>query len=96
MEAWSLPEASAADLQEIRELVVFSAKESIFKALYPLCGRWFGFKAVELQVDSLDSLTAVLQQSLSDRLLSGSEVTIRVGSMNGCLATLVGIEPNTF
>jgi len=31
--------------------LLFSAKESIYKAWYPLCGRWLGFEDVRLEID---------------------------------------------
>jgi 4'-phosphopantetheinyl transferase EntD len=31
--------------------LLFSAKESIYKAWYPLCGRWLGFEDVRLTLD---------------------------------------------
>ena len=31
--------------------LLFSAKESIYKAWYPLCGRWLGFDDVRLEID---------------------------------------------
>lgn len=42
---WVAPEA---DLQE-RLMMVFSAKEAAFKALYPLCGRFIDYKEVRLR-----------------------------------------------
>lgn len=36
---------------ELPERLIFSAKESLYKCLYPLVKRFFGFHAVELDID---------------------------------------------
>ena len=42
------------------DAVLFSAKEAIFKAIYPLARRWLGFGDAELMVDSSGGFTARL------------------------------------
>lgn len=34
--------------EKIRTLMIFSLKEAIYKALYPICKKFFGFKSVEI------------------------------------------------
>lgn len=46
-----------------RLVAVFSAKEAIFKAIYPRFRRWFGFEAVSLR-PRLGGFDAVVQQPL--------------------------------
>jgi 4'-phosphopantetheinyl transferase EntD len=42
------------------DAVLFSAKEAIFKAWYPLAGRWLGFGDAELRIDGSGAFTARL------------------------------------
>lgn len=49
-----LPHPEEAGLNPIAERAGFSAKESLFKALFPLVGRYFGFSAARVWPD-LDS-----------------------------------------
>lgn len=59
-------------------LSLFSAKESIYKAYYPICGRYFGFQAVSLQLShDKTSFTGVLREELHPELLPARK-TIRV------------------
>ncbi len=77
---------SEPKLAELRAMILFSTKESIYKALYPLCQRYFGFHAVELcdskgsgpsghspsgQRLSENRLTAELTCELSSELIKG-------------------------
>ena len=43
--------SGAADLQVHWDRVLFSAKESIYKAWFPLTGRWLGFEEASLSID---------------------------------------------
>lgn len=43
--------AALADPAVHWDRLLFSAKESIYKAWYPLCGRWLGFEDVRLEID---------------------------------------------
>jgi 4'-phosphopantetheinyl transferase EntD len=40
--------------------LLFSAKESVYKAWYPLTGRWLGFEEAELTIDPAATFTARL------------------------------------
>lgn len=40
-------------LEDLPKRIIFSAKESLFKCMYPLLGRYFGFRDVELSLDPL-------------------------------------------
>ena len=46
-----LPNAAEQGLSPLEERAVFSAKESLFKALFPLVGTYFGFEAAVVRVD---------------------------------------------
>lgn len=46
---WALLES----LGDLPQRIIFSAKESIFKCMYPLLGRYFGFRDVELSLDPI-------------------------------------------
>ena len=50
------------------DVVLFSAKEAIFKAWYPLTRRWLGFGDAEVRIDSSGAFTARL-------LVPGPEVS---------------------
>ncbi|MDW3847102.1 4'-phosphopantetheinyl transferase superfamily protein [Micromonospora sp. BRA006-A] len=49
---------SAADPATHWDRLLFSAKESVYKAWYPLTGRWLGFEEAELTVDPDGRFTA--------------------------------------
>jgi 4'-phosphopantetheinyl transferase EntD len=59
---------------EVGLTLIFSAKESLFKALYPTVHRYFDF--IDAEVATLDlhaaSLTLCLNTSLSERHLRGT------------------------
>lgn len=61
---------------EHRMLWMFSAKESIFKALYPDVRRFFGFHAVELRLSAPGSFQAVLLEDLSPEYTEGYEFQV--------------------
>ncbi|AIY42533.1 4'-phosphopantetheinyl transferase entD [Collimonas arenae] len=70
--------------------LVFSAKESLFKALYPFVGRYFDF--LDAEVCELDqkqsSLMLRLASSLSPQCVKGSEYCIRYRYSMNNVATL--------
>lgn len=70
--------------------LVFSAKESLFKALYPFVGRYFDFLDVEVcELDQAQgSLMLRLLSSLSPQCVKGSEYCIRYRYSNNNIATL--------
>ena len=59
--------------------VVFSAKEALFKALYPVVGRYFDFLDVEISAINVSKceLEMRLLIDLSPQLLRGYTVTVR-------------------
>jgi 4'-phosphopantetheinyl transferase EntD len=67
--------AERAGLSALHALVLFSAKESIYKALYPEVGRWFGFEAAIVSVRHDAAWTATLPTDLSPSWRAGSTVT---------------------
>ena len=58
--------------------LLFSAKESVYKAWFPLTGRWLGFEDAVLAVDPFEGTFSVRLlvpgPSLSDRQLTGFSV----------------------
>lgn len=73
--------------------VLFSAKESIYKAWFPVARRWLGFEDVALQIDAqAESFVAALLVSgpaLDGRALSQLAGRFRVA--NGLALTFAGI-----
>lgn len=72
-------ELAWAQLEEpgVRLLQLFSAKEAIFKALYPLAGIYLGFKDAELRwVGGALSFTARLRRDAADGFPAGTELTV--------------------
>lgn len=72
-----------------RLLALFSAKESIFKALYPRFQQWFGFDAVRLRPTSTGFDALVLQPL--DRPV-GSIVPVGVRWMDDAVLTWVSLR----
>lgn len=56
--------------------LAFSLKESIFKALYPLVGEYFGFEAAQIVKISGGSADVVLTQTLSKHCKAGLNITV--------------------
>lgn len=48
------------DSKRKRGVVLFSAKEALFKCLYPLARRWFGFLDAELRIDEASATVEIL------------------------------------
>ncbi|CCQ11182.1 siderophore biosynthesis protein, putative [Pseudoalteromonas luteoviolacea B = ATCC 29581] len=67
--------------------LVFSAKESIFKALYPSVGRFFGFEAAALELFSDKDLRFRITQPLSEKVPKGTLITIHYQLFDGWLLT---------
>lgn len=65
--------------------IVFSAKESFFKACYPEVGRYFDFDAVDVTlVDPRRQLVELtLHETLSPRLLAGLVCQVNFRFFNG-------------
>jgi enterobactin synthetase component D len=70
--------------------LVFSAKESLFKALYPFVGRYFDFLDVEVcELDEAQgSLMLRLLSSLSPQCVKGSEYCIHYRYSSNNISTL--------
>ena len=77
--------------------IVFSAKESIFKALYPAVGRLFDFKAAQLKIINTRSCFLVLKltEHLSDRLLLGYKIVVRFAVLSDHVLTRTELLANT-
>ncbi|GHC65352.1 4'-phosphopantetheinyl transferase family protein [Neogemmobacter tilapiae] len=85
----------AGDLAKLRaralpdvETLIFSAKESFFKAAFPLVGRVFGFDALELaEPPQTDHLAFVLTQNLAPALRQGQRVRVRYVRLENAVVT---------
>jgi len=76
--------------------LIFSAKESIFKALYPSVGEYFGFEACELIGLDLakQSLCFRLTQDLSSYWQTGSILNVSYLSMDDMLEASLSSNPD--
>lgn len=62
---------------QLRTAMLFSAKESVYKALYPRCQKFFDFHAVELTwTPQLAGFRGVLLSELSDEFRPGSRFEV--------------------
>ena len=70
---------------------VFSAKESLYKSLFPLVNTFFDCKeAVVVDIDDdNNAITLELVTTLSNLYLSGQQFTARLGEISGCVFTTV-------
>lgn len=80
-----------ADLRRL--LAVFSAKESIYKALYPRHGRYFGFGAVTLAPTDA-GFDATLNEALGPGYPAGARVPIGVRWYGEQVLTAVWLPPD--
>jgi 4'-phosphopantetheinyl transferase EntD len=82
-----------ADMGVHWDRVVFSAKESVYKAWFPVTRRWLGFEDVVLQINpQAGSFNAVLL--VSDPVVNGcalSQLSGRFRVANGLVMTFAGI-----
>ena len=71
--------------------LAFSAKESLFKALYPMVGRYFDFRAAELRHVSRDhgEFELVLRENLNHHLVAGALYPGHVVIERECVFTSV-------
>lgn len=87
VEACGLPVACALRL-------IFSAKESLFKALYPHVGTYFDF--LDASVEAIDrqrqQLTLRLLRSLAPEAAEGSRFCCRYGTWAGQILTLLAYQ----
>ncbi|TIV61366.1 4'-phosphopantetheinyl transferase superfamily protein [Mesorhizobium sp.] len=74
--------------------LVFSAKETLFKALYPVAGRLFGFECAELRmVPRNGQLRLHLIQTIGPELLAGQHYDIRFSIAAGHVLTWLAVTP---
>ena len=76
--------------------LLFSAKESVYKAWYPLTGRWLGFEDARLTIDPMGSFAAAL---LIDGTRTDGELPLvalrgRFIVAHGLIATAVTVPSN--
>lgn len=71
--------------------IVFSAKESLFKALYPYVKAYFGFEAAEIisMKKGCAEIILKLTKNLSPRLQSGSTYRCHLSEDNHSVTTLI-------
>jgi 4'-phosphopantetheinyl transferase EntD len=72
--------------------LLFSAKESVYKAWYPLTGRWLDFLAAEVTIEPAGAFTAALR--VPGPVVDGAAVTAFAGrwvARRGLLATAVAV-----
>lgn len=84
--------AAAADLSLAEGLtLVFSAKESLFKALYPRVGRYFDFLDASWSAMGAQSINLSLKTRLTAELPAGWHCTLRWQQLPGGLLTLLAL-----
>jgi len=90
-----LAELSAATPAIHWDRLLFSAKESVYKAWFPLAGRWLGFEDAELEIDARG-------RSFEARLLVPGPLVAGVGLggfagrwlvRDGLVLTAIALEP---
>jgi len=69
--------------------ILFSAKESVYKAWFPLTGRWLDFTEATVDVDSSGRFTATLL--ISDPRMGTDRLTGRWIVADGLLATAIAL-----
>ena len=85
-------------------IAIFSAKESLFKALYPGVGRWFGFQAARFTSAQSPSeadapyterfaLTLALTDSLADHCPADAQYRLEVATTDELIVTALAIPP---
>ena len=83
-------------------MAIFSAKESLFKALYPSVGRWFGFQAARvIDASALDeavdpftarfALTLELVEDLALHCQSGSHYRLTAAMTDDAIVTAMSV-----
>lgn len=74
-----------------RTTLLFSAKESIFKAIFPLYQRMFWFRDAELEWREPHSFTAKLNFKLEDFSIDETRLIVHVWRSNGYCLSLIAI-----
>lgn len=73
--------ADGGVLQTQRALIIFSAKESIYKALNPIVKEWFGFSVAEISPEADGTLSARVRPSkINPKLQYSLKVLVSAGS----------------
>ncbi|MGY3942851.1 4'-phosphopantetheinyl transferase family protein [Aeromonas tecta] len=84
--------ATAADLSVAEGLtLVFSAKESLFKSLYPRVGRYFDFLDARWSAMGAETLSLSLKTALAPDLPAGWHCTLHWQRLPGGLLTLLAL-----
>ena len=74
-------------------MMVFAAKEALFKALYPLERVWFGFQAASLRWDDgAGRFTAALKEPVAAAWPAGATLPIRC-EVHGELVVAAAVVP---
>jgi 4'-phosphopantetheinyl transferase EntD len=92
-----LAELSAAAPETHWDRLLFSAKESIYKAWYPLTGRWLGFEDAHLSIDPAAGTFTGHPHVPGDRRDGGPALTALHGAYrvaNGLVVTAVTVPPS--
>jgi enterobactin synthetase component D len=77
-----------------RTIVLFSAKEALFKALYPICGRYIGFKEVSLSaLPHAMAFKAALKFDADPEFRRGGGLTVGYRTQPGYVLAFVALPP---
>lgn len=76
---------------DIALLIAFSAKESLYKALYPKVGLFFSFDAASIcQINPyIKTVTLELRQTLSSDYIEGKKITCRYTMLDEGVVTII-------
>jgi 4'-phosphopantetheinyl transferase EntD len=75
--------------------LLFSMKESVYKAWFPLTGRWLGFEEASVTVDP-EAATFIARLQVAGPVLGGRELTEfsgRYGVSDGLVVTTIVVPP---
>lgn len=93
------PEENKTLQTALQVTIAFSAKESLYKALYPEVQRYFGFQAAQVRFESTvrpkhcDGQCLIkLNQDLSDRFRTGQEFTVHYAVRDDRVYTWIAIS----
>ena len=85
--------ASAPKLDNAAFTAAFSAKESLFKALFPVVGRFFGFEAARVRALDLDEGSMQLELAVDlASFRAGTAFDVAVGRERDEIVTLIAAE----
>ena len=89
----SLAQLGAASTRVSFDRLLFSAKESVYKAWFPLTGQWLGFKDVEVTISPADGRFTVALL-VPGPVVNGSKLTSFAGrwlARNGLVVTAIAV-----